>query len=177
MATSIHRCYALECQVGRVRSYVGYSVDPFRRIRQHNAEIKGGARRTTTAAKTIHARWEFLFIIEVEHPDWDKHLALSLEWHLKAHRQRRSTRSGGQGLGWDKGGPAATTQRRVHLLTQALRHHKFRRFLPHMVIWVRDDADVCNRIWVATLELHDITSMPPVVLPLTAIAWPVTDGQ
>ncbi len=41
-----HFCYLLYSPSTN-RTYFGYTVDPFRRIRQHNREIVGGAKKTT----------------------------------------------------------------------------------------------------------------------------------
>lgn len=41
-------CYMLEtCDGGRSKTYVGATVNPNRRLRQHNGEIAGGARATS----------------------------------------------------------------------------------------------------------------------------------
>ena len=41
-------CYLLRsCDPAHPRSsYIGFTVNPLRRVRQHNGEIQGGARRT-----------------------------------------------------------------------------------------------------------------------------------
>lgn len=44
VSMSTHMCYCLLDQSGK--TYIGYSVDVDRRLRQHNGEIKGGARAT-----------------------------------------------------------------------------------------------------------------------------------
>ena len=62
-------------------TYVGYTVDFKRRLRQHNREIKGGAK--ATAGRT----WRMILQI-TGLPD--KHHALSLEWHLKKYPVRKS---------------------------------------------------------------------------------------
>ena len=57
------------------RTYVGASVDPARRLRQHNREIKGGARATASEAPN----WCIAATVHVG----AKIKALSLEWHAK----------------------------------------------------------------------------------------------
>ena len=60
------------------KTYIGYTVNPNRRIRQHRGELKGGAKATSCAKD-----WEFLAIITSDSPIFTKILALSIEWHLK----------------------------------------------------------------------------------------------
>jgi predicted GIY-YIG superfamily endonuclease len=60
------------------KTYIGYTVNPIRRIRQHRGELKGGAKATSCAKD-----WEFLAIITSDSPVFTKILALSIEWHLK----------------------------------------------------------------------------------------------
>ena len=62
-------------------TYVGYTVNFQRRLRQHNREIKGGAKATAGR------KWRMILQI-TGLPD--KHHALSLEWHLKHYKVRRS---------------------------------------------------------------------------------------
>ena len=57
-------------------TYVGYTVNPQRRIRQHNAEIKGGAKATKKGAGS----WEFAALITGFETNNN---ALSCEWKLK----------------------------------------------------------------------------------------------
>jgi structure-specific endonuclease subunit SLX1 len=56
-------------------SYCGYTVDPQRRLRQHNGELKGGAKATRGKGK-----WKFLFLISGFSTSNN---ALSCEWRLK----------------------------------------------------------------------------------------------
>lgn len=46
MSENQHYVYCLQSTVSR-RTYVGYSIDPFKRLRKHNGEIAGGAKYTT----------------------------------------------------------------------------------------------------------------------------------
>jgi predicted GIY-YIG superfamily endonuclease len=56
-------------------NYIGYTTNPYKRIRQHNQFIKGGAKMTKK-----YPVWEFLFIIEGFKT---KSEAMSCEWKLK----------------------------------------------------------------------------------------------
>lgn len=73
-----HHCYILHGGSSYTRTYVGYTVDPSRRLRQHNGLIKGGARATKTATN-----WTFLAIVTSDHVLFNNIMALSVEWHLK----------------------------------------------------------------------------------------------
>ncbi len=78
MATITHQyCYIIYSP-SKNRTYVGYTVEPTRRIRQHNGIIKGGAKATSVAND-----WRFLSIITSTSPTFTNILALSIEWHLK----------------------------------------------------------------------------------------------
>lgn len=69
--TSKHNCYLLLND--NSRTYVGYTNNPSRRIRQHNGEIQGGAK------KTIKGRpWRFALIVS---GFANEHDALSFEWY------------------------------------------------------------------------------------------------
>lgn len=69
---SIYYCYILK---SGNRTYNGYTVDPERRLRQHNGEIKGGAK--ATAGK---GPWKFIFIMEGFITQSN---TLSCEWRIK----------------------------------------------------------------------------------------------
>lgn len=60
-------------------TYVGATVDPDRRLRQHNGLIKGGA-RCTTAATAAGRTWTHICVIG-HFPD--NHAALQFEWRWK----------------------------------------------------------------------------------------------
>ena len=82
---SVHYCYIVRIK-GKDRTYVGYTVEPKRRIRQHNGIIKGGAKATS-----ISNQWEFLAILTSQSPLFTKNVALSVEWHLKHADGKRKT--------------------------------------------------------------------------------------
>jgi predicted GIY-YIG superfamily endonuclease len=64
-------------------TYVGYTNNPAHRIRQHNTEIKGGARFTSAKVRTKQCKWEYLALIRFDTPQFNKNVALSFEWQLK----------------------------------------------------------------------------------------------
>ena len=63
-------------------TYVGVSPDPVRRLRQHNGEIKGGAKYTTSKGPG----WEHICLISGFQ---DKIQAMQFEWAVK-HVQPRN---------------------------------------------------------------------------------------
>ena len=76
-------CYILK-QVGIFNSltYVGYTVNYSRRIRQHNCIIKGGALYTKNKGP-----WEFLAILSS--PSWTAVRAMQVEWLIKFPMRKR----------------------------------------------------------------------------------------
>ena len=70
-------CYIIRLP-NKNRTYVGYTVEPTRRIKQHNGILKGGAKATSIAKD-----WQFLAIITSDNELFTKVVALSIEWHLK----------------------------------------------------------------------------------------------
>lgn len=76
-----HSCYILFNE--NHRTYIGYTVNLARRIRQHNGELSGGARATSGKGP-----WRYLCYITS--PTLDANTALSLEWWLKHPLGRRS---------------------------------------------------------------------------------------
>lgn len=72
-------CYMLFSTVNN-RTYIGMTVDPNRRLRQHNGELVGGAKATST-----HRPWSFYCIIK---GFVTLHDALSFEWNFK-HPDRK----------------------------------------------------------------------------------------
>jgi len=79
-----HCCYILFNDVNN-KTYNGYTNNSERRLRQHNGEIKGGAKYTTREA--IKNKWKYLVIIQCE--QFDHNLALCFEWMIKYPTRRR----------------------------------------------------------------------------------------
>ena len=77
-----HYCYLLQSISNSRKTYFGYTVNPKRRLRQHNGEIVGGAKRTRRARP-----WKMMLFIS---GFIDNHQALSFEWHLH-HPPRRGS--------------------------------------------------------------------------------------
>lgn len=73
----MHYCYILYDELSN-KTYVGYTTNPERRIRQHNGLIKGGAKYTTRQHKS---EWKYLAIIAS--PEFTHQTALSFEWYVK----------------------------------------------------------------------------------------------
>jgi len=73
--------YLLE-EVGGNRTYVGFTSDLGRRLRQHNGELVGGAKSTRGRS------WRVYGYIEVE----DMRDGLRLEWRIKHPYGRRKVR-------------------------------------------------------------------------------------
>lgn len=74
-----HCCYLLRSTnaVHASSSYIGYTNHPARRIRQHNGELVGGARRTKDTATRRCRPWQMAAVI-AGFPS--KTAALSFEW-------------------------------------------------------------------------------------------------
>ena len=71
-----HYCYILYNINQPQRTYVGYTTNPLRRIRQHNGFLKGGAKATS-------GKGEWAFLLLVTSPSFNTNTGLSFEWHLK----------------------------------------------------------------------------------------------
>lgn len=68
------------------KSYVGSTVNLDRRIRQHNQEIKGGAKYTKSCSN-----WEYYCVIY--NLNNQKNTCLSEEWHIKYFTVRKVKKS------------------------------------------------------------------------------------
>ena len=69
-----HNCYII---YDNNLTYNGYTNNLTRRLRQHNSNIKGGAKYTTSRS----TNWKYLLYIQSE--QFTLNTALSFEWHLK----------------------------------------------------------------------------------------------
>ena len=80
--------YLLECSSGS--TYIGATVDLERRLRQHNKELKGGAK--ATGAKVAKGEiWHRVCYVE-NFPDWSA--ALQFEWAWKYQTRLLRKREG-----------------------------------------------------------------------------------
>ena len=145
-----HHCYALVSQDAR-RTYVGYTIDYARRLRQHNGEISGGA----AATRRPHGgAWDFLFVVCVQdaaqpaEPRFGAHEGLSLEWHLKngggggGDRRRRGRRPQ-----HPRAGPIDA---RLARLAEALALPKFAAFAARFVVLARPSH--VDAVWAALVD-------------------------
>ncbi len=95
--------YCLQCQDGN--TYIGATVDLNRRLRQHNKELQGGARRTS--AKVIQGQsWKRMLYVS----GFDNNIhALQFEWRWKFISRKLS---GGSAL-----------ERRIRALPETILKH------------------------------------------------------
>lgn len=79
---SDHVCYILQSCISN-KTYIGYTVNFSRRIRQHNGEIQGGAKKTR--------KWRPWTPVCVISGFYDSSSALRFEYRLQhPHRRRRA---------------------------------------------------------------------------------------
>jgi len=67
-------CYLIESHNEKYKgdTYIGFTVDPIKRLREHNGDIKGGAKKTSKKRP-----WELILVVS-NFPN--KMLALQFEW-------------------------------------------------------------------------------------------------
>lgn len=80
----MHHLYVIYDAAGN--TYNGYTVDLERRLRQHNKEIKGGAKYTTSRVKGPD-HWRYL--VTLTSPEFTQQKALSMEWSVKYPTNKR----------------------------------------------------------------------------------------
>lgn len=105
-----HYCYILH-NAQHPGTYNGYTTHLERRLRQHNGELKGGARSTQRS----RGAWSYLAMVTSNDPRFDKCKALSLEWHIRYPTGQRPRPPAFQGA-----------RGRLEGLAKALAHDKFR---------------------------------------------------
>ena len=66
-------CYLLRSTTSKGLTYIGFTVDPRHRVRQHNGEVAGGANKTRRRGRP----WELVVFV---HGFPDKVTALQFEW-------------------------------------------------------------------------------------------------
>ena len=184
-----HFCYVL-FQPGREyqgyvsgrSTYVGYTIDPARRLRQHNGLLAGGAKGTSGG----RGCWRFLFIVAVPEPEatavdtamnppllppFGKHEGLSLEWHLKARGRRKkgvsasgkASKTAALPTGMRPSTPAPVAHR-ILRLRATLELPKFGSFAQRFVVYAAPDH--AGEVEAALLGL------PCSVLPLAVLGLP-----
>ena len=80
-------CYLLECS--DKSTYIGATVDVNRRLRQHNSELVGGARRTTAKSAGGVKRWQRILYVSGFYSSIE---ALQFEWRWKFLSNKSSKR-------------------------------------------------------------------------------------
>ena len=78
----VNYCYILANACNQ--TYNGYTNNLSRRVRQHNSEIKGGARYTCGKGP-----WEYIAVITCDDEAFTMRRALSLEWSIKYPTNKR----------------------------------------------------------------------------------------
>jgi predicted GIY-YIG superfamily endonuclease len=78
---SFHYCYILQSESTPEKFYIGYTVDMSKRIRQHNGNIVGGAKKTCN-----NRPWKILCTI---HGFYDNTSALRFEYRLQRMTYRK----------------------------------------------------------------------------------------
>ena len=76
-----HYCYLLFNEENQT-TYNGYTNDLKRRLRQHNGELRGGAKATRRSST-----WRYLAVVGCD--AFTKHTALSFEWHVRYPTNKR----------------------------------------------------------------------------------------
>ena len=77
-------CYILKTPLSSY-TYNGYTIDTKRRIRQHNREIRGGAKATLNYSPS----WIYSIILTSDDERFTKIKALSIEWHIHYPTNKR----------------------------------------------------------------------------------------
>ncbi len=104
--------YILESSVNSGQSYVGFTVNMARRIRQHNGDLKSGGARSTTKYRP----WHVAAILSAD-PSWfDKRAALQLEYAVQKCGRWKSKPE----RAWHEPGPALARGRAARARASAV---------------------------------------------------------
>lgn len=82
-ATRVFFCYIIAHSNGS-STYNGYTVNLQRRLRQHNGELKGGAKATT---RMKEGSWKYIAVLASN--QWTAPRAMQHEWTLRYPTRRR----------------------------------------------------------------------------------------
>lgn len=132
MEYSRHMLYILYNESNNY-TYNGYTVDFNRRLRQHNCEIKGGARFTSRLVKSKKIIWKPLALIRILNEDFDQRRALSIEWIIKYPTNQRPRPKNFN-----------TPKGRIEGLILALMNSKFEGLSFHVQVFSQDIFDLIN---------------------------------
>jgi len=134
-------CYLLFSGNGR-HTYIGATVDPDRRLRQHNGEITGGARRTSGASWTRSCYVSGF-------PTWVS--ALQFEWAWKRHGRGKPSLGGKLEALWNL----------IHSERSTGNALPFRFWSrPLSIVFNDNSGPILNKIdWVRRLQSTVITTM------------------
>jgi predicted GIY-YIG superfamily endonuclease len=123
-------CYLLTSRnpSHRASTYIGFAVNPARRIRQHNGEIMGGAYKTK-----VKRPWEMLLVL---HGFPSKLVALQFEWAWQNPLKSKPVREAVFKAGLSERGGAV---RKVRVLHEMLSVLPWRRY-PLILRWFRPEA-------------------------------------
>lgn len=120
----VHYCYILSLVDDDQVTYIGYTINIENRLRQHNGELRGGARFTTMHGIRKGKTWRVVALVTA--PDLDHRRGLSLEWHMKypdggkgRHRRPRQKEER------SKKAPVRCAANKVCCMVKAMVHPKF----------------------------------------------------
>lgn len=121
-----HYCYILKCKND---TYNGYTNNLYRRLRQHNGVITGGAKHTSKVLKKYQylEQWSYVAVIEAKLYIEYK-IMLSLEWSIKYPDNKRPRPK-----------HFNSPDGRILGLARALCNPKFSDIIQHLIVYVQDE--------------------------------------
>jgi predicted GIY-YIG superfamily endonuclease len=135
-------CYILKSTTS-LKTYNGYTNRIDRRVRQHNKEIRGGAKATCNGGP-----WEYLVIISSDNPNFTKKRALSLEWSIKYPTNKRPRPK-----------EYSCPKGRIQSLVLVFSNPKFQEFYGTWLVYVHDDFydDACSILLPLSVQAHKMS--------------------